>query len=196
MPVSEMSWAAQAGAGLFMIAWFVAAGSWCFGVAEALGCFLLAPWAYRMGIVAWTEETASERPAQFDVPANHEVPFIKYRVLADDTCVFRRTIELFEFRWNTPFAIKGEAAWRNGKLKITGRYPLGPMLFFLAWLVGWTVGGLVFMSQNLSAGLPFTAMGWLFAGGMVVHSRNLEMSRFFTYSGLVKKALLEPRRTD
>ena|SRR5207245_6198987 len=50
----------------------------------------------------------------------------------------------------------------QGRLAV-GRIPVGTTIFFAAWLVGWTVGGLTFATTESSIlGISFALFGWLF----------------------------------
>jgi hypothetical protein len=165
--------------GLFLVAWCVAAAGVLCAVVEGIGQLLLRPWAFRIGPVALTlVEESVPCPVGLAVASVTESARAKYRVLDGHLCLFRRKLALFEFRLNTPFEVKGSITWSNGKLTTMGRYPLGVTVFYLGWLVGWTVGGLNFTLHDPLVGLRFLLFGWLFGGGIMVYSRSLELKRF------------------
>ena len=109
----------------FIFAVKVGVASWVLAVAESIGALLLQPWAFRLGLRAIVIEEEAEWPSGLGTIATRETERLKYRVLGDNRCLFRRRYKLFEFRWNTPLEIKGTVAWKEGKLTTVGRYPFG-----------------------------------------------------------------------
>ena len=173
----------------FIFAVKVGVASWVLAVAESIGALLLQPWAFRLGLRAIVIEEEAEWPSGLGTIATRETERLKYRVLGDNRCLFRRRYKLFEFRWNTPLEIKGTVAWKEGKLTTVGRYPFGVMVFGLAWLVGWTAGGIGIIIKGPLIGIPFIALGWVCIVGMLIHSRWIELRRFKDYAAELKTAL-------
>ena len=176
---------------LFACAWCVGVASWFFGIFEAIGILRLRDWAFRIGRVATVHETRSECPIGLFIASAAETEHAKYRVLEDHRCLFRRKFRLLEFRWNTPLEIKGVISWADGTLRISGRYPLGVTLFFLAWLTAGTVFGLMILIGGQLMAVLFIGLGWLFVWGIIAHSRSLELKRFGKYAEEVQAALGE-----
>ena len=121
--------------------------------------------------------------------AANETAHVKYRVVEGRICFFRRRISLFELRWNTPLEVKGTIAWSDDRLSVVGRYPLSVMVFFTAWLVGWTMGGIRILADGQLVAVPFLALGWVFLGGIVAHSRFIERKRFLAHAAEASVAL-------
>ncbi len=174
---------------LFVGACCVGVASWLLAFLEGIAVLRLQDWAFRIGPVATVYETGVECPIGLSVVSAAETAHVKYRVLKGHRCLFRRKFTLFEFRWNTPLEMKGVISWADGTLTTKGRYLLGVTLFFLAWLTGWTMGGLMFVIKGQLMGLPFVGFGWLFGLGMMAHSRFLELKRFGKYAAEVQSAL-------
>src|SRR5512135_3710306 len=120
----------------FGFACFAGILGWLVAVAESIAILLLQPWAFRVGFRASDTEEEAECPKGLGTIGRGETEHLKYRVLGDKRCLFRRRYKLFEFRWNTPMEIKGAVAWKEGKLTTLGRYPFGVTVFFLACLAG------------------------------------------------------------
>jgi hypothetical protein len=142
-----------------------------------------------MGALAATRTEETPCPVGLAVESIKETVRTKYRVIPGHGCFFRRRYSIFEVRWNTPLEVKGTISWSDGRLSIVGRYPLGVTLFFVGWLGGWTIGGLMFLIEKPLLGAPFLAFGWAAGGGMVLHSRILERKRFLDYANEVTDAL-------
>lgn len=141
------------------------------GVAESIALHLLKPWAFRLGPVAVRTSQQVNCPQLPAATGTGETANLKYVVRS------------------TPLEFKGQLSWEDGRLVATGRYPMGVLLFFLGCLIGWTSGGVMFLLKGELVGLPFILIGWLFAGGIMVHSRWLERQRFSTNVDEVEAAL-------
>ena len=180
---------------LFVAACCVGVASWLLAVLEGIGVLRLQDWVFRIGPVATVYQTGVACPVGLSVVSAAETADIKYRVLEGHRCLFRRKFTLFEFRWNTPLELKGVISWTDGTLTTSARYLLGVTLFFLAWLTGWTIGGIMFVIKGQLMGLTFVALGWLVGLGMMAHSRSLELKRFSKYAAEVQAALGESSPT-
>ncbi len=174
---------------VFTLVWFVGAASWLILVAEFLGVFLLQRWAFRFGPRAITREEEEPCPLALGVMGEGQTENLKYRVLEENQCLFRRKYKLFEVRFNTPLEIKGSISWKEGKLITVGRYPFGAMIFSFCFLVGWTAGSVVATTKGEVHGIPFLLIGWAAVGGMLIFSRWIEMKRFREYAAEMKSAL-------
>ncbi len=184
----DLTFAVRLGITLFIAAWCIAVVGWAFGVIEAIGVWRLARWPFQIGPIAASLSEETPCPVGLAAESANETAQVKYRVVRR-TCLFRRRFSLFELRWNTPLEVKGTISWTNGRLSTVGRYPLGVVVFFFGWLVGWTVGGTIALTQGHLLGAPFLAFGWVVGGGMMAHSRVLERKRFLGYAAEVTSAL-------
>lgn len=174
---------------IFIAAVCVGIVSWFFSIFEFLNVLQLQDWAFGLGPVATGRETRSDCPVRLSVACLAETEHVKYRVLEGNRCVFRRKHRFFELRWNTPFEIKGIISWENGALTVRGRYFLGVTLFFVAWLAGWTVGGLMVLLERGLTGMLFIGLGWFFCWGIFAFSRSVELNRFDQFTNEIATAL-------
>jgi hypothetical protein len=117
---------------------------------------------------------------------------LKYVVLPNRCCLFRRKKRI-SFRLQTPLELKGHLFWGDDYVNAIGRFPLGILLFVFGWLPAWTAGGLMFLFAGEWLGLPFLLAGWVFAGGMALHSRWLELRRFEEHLREVEASLWPDR---
>jgi hypothetical protein len=166
---------------LFIASWCLGAISWGYGLFEIIGMLRLREWAFRFGPVAIVVETRCEYPLCLSSLLTSETQHVKYRVVEGNRCLFRRKFNFFEFRWNTPMEIKGIISWSDGILNVKGRYLLGVILFFVCWLAGWTLGGLLFIIKEPILGALFLGFGWLICGGIYIFSRTMELRRFANF---------------
>jgi hypothetical protein len=102
---------------------------------------------------------------------------VRAAVVHQTQIFFRAPMPVFQFRIHTPLPIHGAATLEGQGLHVIGRIPLGPIGFFGAWIIGWTVGGFMVAREPLS-GFGIAAVGWLFAGAMIAFSLPLERRRF------------------
>jgi hypothetical protein len=96
----------------------------------------------------------------------------------------------FSFKWHTPFPLKGSGTFNNGMAHVQGRLPLGTTIFFSAWLVGWTVGGIGLGESNFILSMIVLLIGWGFAAAMYFPSVALEKKRLFTGYDEIKRELM------
>ncbi len=77
-------------------------------------------------------------------------------------CLFAPKWRLFSpGRCSRLFTLKGTATWDEGSAAITGRLPLGPTVFVLLWLIGWTAGGVaISAAESTEKALLFLVFGW------------------------------------
>lgn len=157
----------------------VAAGfaCWMFAVVEAVGIWRFWPWAFRLGLKIIERRLA--RPTKpSPVTGRLESSHLRAAVIDQRHILFRAPIPVFGFRIHTPFPIHGAATLEADGVYVTGRIPLGAVGFLLAWITGWTVGGVMAGSQVPIGGFGMVALGWLFAGGMIIVSLLVERPRF------------------
>ena len=165
------------GAMLFMAS--VAAGfaCWLFAVVEAVGIWRFWPWAFRLGLQII--ERRLPRPTNpSPVTGQLESSYLRAAVIDQRHILFRAPIPVFGFRIHTPFPIHGAATLEADGVYVTGRIPLGAVGFLLAWISGWTTGGVMAGSQVPIGAFGMVALGWLFAGAMIIFSLMVERPRF------------------
>jgi hypothetical protein len=174
---------------LFAVSFCVAAASWLFGLLEAVGVLRLRDWAFRVGPSVIVRQVPSECPLGLSIASAAETEHLKYRVLEDRRCLFRRKVSLVRIRWNTPLTIKGVISWDDGTVTVKGRCFLSAALLFIAWLAGWTAAGLLYLIAGRYIGAFFIGLGWLFGWGIAALSRSIELRRFATFVKEVQAAL-------
>ena len=167
----------QAAAAVFTTVVFTAFAFWLFAVVEAVGMWRFWPWAYRLGFKV-IERTLPRPISQLRSVGTVDLPDMRATAVSLEQILFRAPMPLFKFRINTPFPILGTAMLGPETLHVVGRIPLGPVGFLAAWLIAWTVGGVLAASAKLSLGVGFAVVGWVFAGAMTVFSLVLELRRF------------------
>lgn len=186
-----------------MGAWVLGVASWFFGVYEFVTLHLFIPSSFKFGKLAFT---ASEH-IPFDQFSIEQGTVIKtrngkFKFVGRQECLFFEKFQLFAFRLHTPFPIKGKICWIDRSAKIEGRLPLGPTLFFVAWLVGWTAGAVGLYAQDASTYLDpavllfsgiFLLLGWGFAGGMYMLCVPYEVRRATSIVEELREFFLEQR---
>ena len=161
-----------------MTAWCIGIASWFLAIVESIGMWRFWPWVFGTGVRVWTEN--SSLPLQtMGIGSEIETESGKFKVVSPDLCLFRWRMRWFSFNIHTPFPIKGSLRWDGYRTIIEGRIPLFPILFFAAWLIGWTSGGVM---VGLQSGISFdnvcsTLLGLAFVAGMFGFSIPLEMRR-------------------
>ena len=167
----------QAGAAIFTTVVFAAFAFWLFGVLEAVGIWRFWPWAYRAGFKV-VDRKVPKPASQVRNVGSLDLPDVRAAAVSPEQILFRAPMPLFKFRINTPFPILGTAMLQLETLHIVGRIPIGPTGFLAAWLIGWTLGGVLAASASPSLGVGFVIIGWLFVGAMTGLSAVLELRRF------------------
>lgn len=167
--------------GLFILACALAFCSWWIAVIEIITIHSFARFFFRIGINAY------EKTINIDTK---NLPFInketikkaegKFQFSQDNKVYFLSQFFLFKFfRISTPFPFKAIGEIRtDNQIEIKARIPIGTTLFFLFWLLGWSVGALGASTGILEmANLVFLLIGWGFAGIMVLISYFVEKGR-------------------
>ena len=81
------------------------------------------------------------RPAA--LPLKGVTPHATFRLIGGDRCLFREPgPALFLQRFTGPFFLKGSMAFHDGHAVTVGRLAVGPSVLYVAFLTGWTAGGL------------------------------------------------------
>ena len=132
----------QLGSVLFMTAWGIGVASWFFAIAESIGMWRFWPWVFGTGLRVWKENSSLPFQA-LAIGSEIETESGKIKVVSPNLCLFRWRMRWFSFDIHTPFPIKGSLKWDGNQTTIEGRIPLFTTLFFAAWLIGWTVGGVM-----------------------------------------------------
>lgn len=103
----------------------------------------------------------------------------KYRFRDGDRVYFLGKLELFEFKIRTPFAFKFTGTVdAPGRLQVTGRLPLGSLLFFILGLLMWIVAGVTILPGTLSSNaFVLLIFGVFFFAGMFWISYVIERGR-------------------
>jgi len=165
---------------IFIGAWLVAVISWFYSIYEFVSMHRF-PSTFILGRLVLKESAPFpiER-APIDTARVYKTRIGKFKFLNPRECLFCLKFQIFALRIQTPFPIKGRIRLDNGVATIEGRIPLGTTIFLGAWLVGWTVGGLMFavLAPGIAVeSLSFTAVGWLIWGATSFWSFRIELGR-------------------
>jgi hypothetical protein len=173
---------------LFVLAWAVGVLSWLLALAESIGVWRFMPLAYRIGRRVLRETVALPRP--FITPSSDafETENGKFKLVSPTLLLFRRKARLLSFQVHTPFPIKGAIRWEGETARVEGRVSLFATIFFGAWAVAWTVGGLALwlLGEPVLLAFGLLLVGWGFAGGMYVFSVRFELRRARAILGELK----------
>ena len=153
-----------------------------YGLAEMLGRWRFWPWAYWFGVPVWLERRLVPMP---DRPGGvaFETASGEFKIIRPGVCLFRRKFCRGWWETQTPFPIQGTIRWDGDQATIAGRIPLGPLAFFVVWLINWGSGAFnVLTSTDASTGSPILgALAMLFMGlaalGLAVFSASFELRR-------------------
>jgi len=160
---------------VFMTAWFISFGSWFYLLAEMIGMWRFWPWAYRKGPKVF-EETILP-PLRQPLLQTIDLQAVKARMISPDEALFRAPAPIFGFRIHTPFPIKGILLWSAPTTtRMTGRLPIGSVMFLGAWLLGWSTAGFFPKKDNFDP-VSFVLFGWAITGVIVAISIPLELHR-------------------
>lgn len=101
----------------------------------------------------------------------------KYRFSDSEHVYFLGRSQFFEFKWRTPFPCKFTGIVESpGRLAITCRLPVGPLIFFLFTFLGWVF--LLTFIQTPSAGrIPLLLFGACFFLAIFGASYAIERGR-------------------
>lgn len=162
---------------IFMIAWSIGLISWFLSIAELIATSRFSEWPFTKGSRVLKYKSNISIPNK---TLEKELDFnnSKAKFISGNKILFCQKMKIFGFKLHTPFPIKGLIFNDNGQTYVEGRIPLFVQVFFVAWLVGWTVGGISnLIKTNGDSGLSFLLIGWLFAAGMVAISIPIEILR-------------------
>jgi len=162
---------------VFMASAAAEVACWAVAAVEAVGIWRFWPWAFRLGLKIIDRRLP--RPTNpSPVTGRLNSRDLRAAVIDQRHILFRAPMSVFRFRIRTPFPIHGAATLEADGVYVTGRIPLGAVGFFLAWISGWTTGGVMAGSQVPIGGFGMVALGWLFVGGMIIFSVFVERPRF------------------
>jgi hypothetical protein len=182
--------------GVFIISWVAAVLSWFYGIYEMIAFFRLKGSSYNIGkrVLEFTErlDYIKDSIRLNDIVKTQRC---KYKFLELNKCIFREKWRASHIlRLNTPFPLKGTVEFNDGKATVQGRVPLGMSIFLLAWLVGWSSGGIIVCINSndfndLGFSLLFTMIGWVIVFFMYFTALPLEKKRFLNAYGELKHQL-------
>lgn len=102
-----------------------------------------------------------------------------YKVINENQLLFRYDYKFFDFRFKTPFPLKGSVVITDGQALITARTPLVMSIFAIFWLLGWTALNALaaYKSEIKIEPVFFLLMGWIFFLIMIYVSLYVEKKR-------------------
>jgi len=162
---------------LFGIAWVTAIVSWLLSIAELIATNRFSEWPYSKGLRVLNYETTLSLPTCIEEKVI-DLKDVKAKIINEHKIFFRQKMKLFGFKISTPFPIKGVILHKEGKWIVDGRLPIFTVVFIVAWLFGWSVGGISsIVKSNFNEGISSLLMGWLVAAILVVISVPVEKRR-------------------
>jgi hypothetical protein len=167
-------------AGLFNLAWILGVGSWIFTAIEMISVHSFIKFFFYIGIPIYRQK--------IDLPSTYQPPEIeevikksegKFCYMPNRRFYFLSQMFWFKFRINTPFPLRAIGTITAGnQLNIVARLPLGTTLFFIFWIIGWTVASIgASTSEGNYAVVVFGLIGWFFAGLIFAISYPIELDR-------------------
>ena len=163
---------------LFGIIGGIAALAWILMLVEWIGTLALSALVFRTGIVVLRETHALSPPA-VRAGGRLETEDAVCRFVGPGHCLFRYRVRLFGFTLHTPFLVKGTARWEGTSVTATGRIPVFPIVFLVAWALGFTLGGAILIrgDESVWIGIGLLLVGWVFALAMCLVSIPFEIQR-------------------
>ena len=179
----------------FMASWFIGVVAIVYTVVEVIAVISFASFAFSSGkIVVRINEPLIVRPAA--LPVKGVTPHATFRLIGVDRCLFRESgPDLSFMRFTGPFFLKGATAFRDGHALTVGRLAVGPSVLYMAFLTGWTAGGVGLLLQDGSSALGvvilFLMLGWGVVGVLAAFSFVFAKRHFYrSYSEVC--AALQP----
>jgi hypothetical protein len=126
---------------VFLLAWALGVLAFVGGVIEGLAVHRLHPWAFRFGIpVLRLRRSLPALEALSPAGGFLRTEHARLRLLQNGSAVFTGEIGSL-LRFHTPFPLKGSVhPIPNGQM-VVARAPLGPTVFFLAWVIAMGITG-------------------------------------------------------
>ena len=190
----EQSVRAVCGA-VFIAAWYIGVVAIFYTVIETIAVISFASFVFASGkILVRIKEPLIVRPAALS--AKGVTPHATFRLIGADRCLFRESGPgLLFMRFTGPFFLKGTMAFRDGHAVTIGRLAVGPSVLYVAFLTGWTAGGLGLLLQDGSSALGrvvlFLLLGWGILGVLAAVS-IVFAKRYFYRSYSEVRAALQP----
>ena len=134
--------------GLFIAAWVVGVAACFLGIAKMIAMARFVPKVYRMGPCLLRAQVAIRRPIwpRSTAPTG-ETASGRFKILGPEEVLFRPRVVGLGI--HTPFPFKGIVRWQGVQANVEGRPLLASIVFFGAWLVGWTMGGMLALHRPL-----------------------------------------------
>lgn len=166
---------------LFLFSVLLAFGSWFIAVFEMIGIHSFSKFFFKIGIPVYKRNIKIKDWHQFKRPTEIlRKEEGKFKFTSDGYAYFLSQFFLGKFfRTTTPFPLKAIAKINpNGLIDIKARIPIGTSLFFICWILGWTIGtvGMGIASGNYE-NMLFGLIGWGFAALIVGISYPVEKKR-------------------
>jgi hypothetical protein len=171
----------------------IAGLAWILTIVEWIGTLCFSALVFRIGIVVF-RETQALPPSPIGSDDRLETDNAVYRSAGPNCWLFRFRVRIFGFTLHTPFLVKGTARWEGTSVTTTGRIPVFPIVFLVAWALGFTAGGVMVIRSDESAwlGIGLLLLGWLFALGLCLISIPFEIQRARLAFEEIHEALSSP----
>ncbi len=163
------------------------AAAFFLGITEMIGVQYFWKIFYSHGIRIYSDVSPLPRPTDKNIAVkSFKVDEGKFEFISPNECLFISHPHFLQiFRFHTPFPYKGSVIWTEKGASISGRLPIGTTLFFLFWLIGWSIG--TFKLNDIS----FFLTGILFIGVMIAISLPIERKRMIQMIDELKLILNE-----
>jgi len=166
---------------LFIAAITIGIFSWLLGIIEFIFIALMKEFVFKFGVkIVNIEERAFFLTSHVVKDKISETDHGKFKFIGTQRCVFRDKMSWLSLKLHTPFPLKRCVQFKDGIAHVEGRLPVGTMTFFIAWIVGWTVGGIGYGIQEASIKLSLLMLlfGWGFVALLFFPSLALEKKDF------------------
>lgn len=175
---------------LFILAWTLGVSSWFIAIIEMISLHSFLAFAFKIGIPVKRISLEIDTK-KLDLKNGQTIKMDEGKFhFTNNNVYFLSQIFFFKFRFTTPFPVKVIATISSyNKVDIVARIPFGTTLFFLFWLIGWTIGTFGFgMQSGYFSAIGFGIIG-LFPGLMIGISYPIEKNRFDTMISELKKII-------
>lgn len=156
----------------FAVAVFVGFASWFMAAFELVSIYALTGQLFSIGPVVVSSVESIPLSHHYSPGKRIKLRYTHLKFLKPMECVFGTRLRFFPLKGARHIysPIKGTIIWTGSQAKFVVRTPMGILVFFLAWLTGWTVGGFMFLfggSKPLAESIAMLVIGWFFASGML-----------------------------
>ena len=157
-----------------------------FARVENVGIVRFKLWAYKLGSVSRVFKNVTNAPSVLMRPANDETQNLKYSILANHICLFRRKKRTPSFkwtgflseRWNTPFEMCGLIYLRDSQLVIAKSNRVGMALFVLLTMLGLILLGFYKLANGDFQILVLLGIAFAIQAIMLLRTYPKEQQRF------------------